>query len=96
MDPRKLKNTLLSFHFKNYLTLSMSGEQRTNINPHCKKMKIPFVYRMPLMKPGFFLVCLNVLLFIHSRKKMSEIFLLNNHCQQPPVKIIIIMDKPSK
>ena len=47
----------------------MSGEQRTNINPHCKKMKIPFVYRMPLMKLGFFLVCLNVLLFIHSRKK---------------------------
>ena len=32
----------------------MSGEQRTNINPHCKKMKIPFVYRMPLMKLGFF------------------------------------------
>lgn len=75
----------------------MSGEQRTNINPHCKKMKIRFIYRMPLMKPDFFGMPKCFVTHTWQKKKMPEIFLLNNHCQQLPVKIIIIiMDKPSE
>ena len=74
----------------------MSGEQRTNINPHCKKNESNFRLQNVTYETRLFICMPNVLLLMHCWKKMSEIFLLNNHCQQPPVKLIIIMDKPSE